>query len=254
MLLEEDTLYDYTSPWLKDCTHDSDRDRHAIKRRMTSLESAVGLLAAKLQMPELDDLLKQGKNEEESIVDAHASTEKHTAITTSTNGESPSWEVVMDSDSGPAAIPASVVSTIPPTRPPPLVPCGDRSNLDLIARGVVSLENAESLFTIYHGKLDHFLYRILVGHNSLTSVRASSPLLTAAVCTVSALHASTPEYDACYEDFVNLCAAQVFSKTHTVDDVRALCIGAFWLSGISWTLVGLGTSTIYLPIPIVRRR
>ncbi|KAF2667875.1 C6 transcription factor [Microthyrium microscopicum] len=223
MVLEEDIL-----------------DRHTTKRKIRNLEEAIKLLANKLSMPELRTLLIETQDEAANArEDEAASGNRPLVSTTGDTDNSPSWEVVMDTESGPAAIPASVVSTIPPTRPPPLLPCGDRSNIDIIARGILSLADVESFFKIYTERLDHFLYRILIDHNSLSSVRASSPLLTAAVCTVGALHLRSPEYDACYEEFTRLCGIQVFSKSHTVDDVRALCIGAFWLSSISWTLVGL---------------
>lgn len=73
---------------------------------------------------------------------------------------------------------------------------------------------------------------------SLSEVRGDSPLLLAAICTVGALHLATPDFEKCYQEFVAIAAAQTFSRRNTVDDIRALCIGAFWLSGISWTCVG----------------
>jgi hypothetical protein len=211
-----------------------------MRRKMCGLEEAIGLIANKLSMPELKDLMKEQEGDTYSSTDRDNSRQEIAPASTSSSHAPPTWEVVMDPESGPAAIPASCVSTIPHVRNPSLLPNGDRSHLDLITRGVVSLENAESFFSVYSQRLDHFIYRILIDHDSLSSVRASSPLLTAAVCAVGALHKSSAEFDACYEEFINLSAAQVFSKKNTADDVRALCIGAFWLSDVSWTLVGLG--------------
>jgi hypothetical protein len=209
-----------------------------MKQKVSSLEEAIGLLADKLAMPELRDLLNEPEDDTYPSIEDKFPNEAIAEITP-TNHLPPAWEVVMDPESGPAAIPASVVSAFPRNESLNIVPNGDRSRQDLIARGVISVESAKCFFQVYFEKLDHLLYRILKDH-SLLSVRASSPLLTAAVCTVGALHSSSSEFDACYKDFMRLSSAQVFVKNNTADEVRALCIGAFWLSDVSWTLVGLG--------------
>ncbi|EXJ77963.1 hypothetical protein A1O3_09122 [Capronia epimyces CBS 606.96] len=152
------------------------------------------------------------------------------------------WEVVMDLDKGPGIVPASCVSEVSDSS---LSPTHQNRtvHLDLIDRGIITLKEAESFFGIYYRRLDHFIYRMLSEHDSLASVRTSSPLLTAAICTVGALHTpSTQHFQACYQHFVDLASARMFARGHTQDDVRALCIGAFWLHDISWTLVGAGTS------------
>lgn len=150
-----------------------------------------------------------------------------------------SWEVVMDLNRGPGVVPASVVSEVSDASPSAIrgQMAGD---FDIIDCGVISMVDAESFFTLYYQRLDHFLYRILDEHDSLASVRKSSPLLTAAICAVGALHTPSSHYQACYQHFVNLASTRMFSKRNNHDDVRALCIGAFWLSDISWTLVGTG--------------
>src|ERR1700761_6086332 len=112
--------------------------------------------------------------------------------------------------------------------------------LDLIDRGVITLQEAESFLTLFRQRLDRFLYNILEEHDSLTNLRKSSSLLTAAVCVVSALHTLSPRYTACYGHFVHLASVRTFSKTNTSDDIRALCIAAFWLSDISSNLIGTG--------------
>lgn len=142
-------------------------------------------------------------------------------------------EVVMDLESGPSAIPGFFISQTPPGQP-------RRSRGDMIDRGIVPLEDARRYFEYYRDRLDHFPYRILGNHSesTLEDVRAASPFLMAAACTVGALHITGSEFDALYNDFVTLSAKYNFSKRNTLDDVRALCIGAFWLGDISWTLVG----------------
>lgn len=150
------------------------------------------------------------------------------------------WEVIMDLNRGPGVIPASVVSEVAEGLPGTSI--GVAGEPDLIDRGIVSLADAEGYFSLYHGRLDHFLYRILAEHGSLSSVRKSSALLTAAICAVGALHQPSSQFQACYQHFVHLSSSRMFSKKNSHDDVRALCIGAFWLSDISWNLSGTGRS------------
>ena len=113
---------------------------------------------------------------------------------------------------------------------------------DVISIGILSIDQALHLFDKYHLRMDQFLYRILGDHTTLDSVRTSSPLLTAAVCTVGALHSESLGhlFEPCYREYKNLVAALTFSTHLKADDVRGLCIGAFWLHEISWSLIGTG--------------
>lgn len=156
------------------------------------------------------------------------------------------WEVVMDPRGGPASIPASCLSENIRATLPNSLPTSRRP--DLISTGIITLRQALALFDTYHLRLDHFLYRILGDHISLDSVRIASPLLTAAVCTVGALHSPSLGhlFDTCYAEYKDLVTSQVFSKHATPDDIRGLCIGAFWLHELSWALIGNGTSVYVL--------
>ena len=89
--------------------------------------------------------------------------------------------------------------------------------------------------------LNHYLWVGLEQtHPSFYSVRKSSELLTATILTVTALHipTSSETFDKCYREFLTLIASSMFSRYHSIDDVRALCIAAFWLSDVSWKLSG----------------
>ena len=155
------------------------------------------------------------------------------------------WEVVMDLNRGPGVVPASCVSEVS-NASPATTRHNQADEFDLIDHGIITLDDAESFFHLYARRLDHFLYRILAEHTSLASVRKSSPLLTAAICAVGALHTPSNLYYACYQHFVSLASSKMFSKRNSHDDVRAFCIGAFWLSDISWTLVGAGKFFDYI--------
>jgi hypothetical protein len=77
-------------------------------------------------------------------------------------------------------------------------------------------------------------------HSSFTSIRRSSELLAATILTVTALHKLSPSaiFDACYKEFLSLISSSMFSRYHSIDDVRGLCTAAFWLSDVSWKLSG----------------
>lgn len=93
----------------------------------------------------------------------------------------------------------------------------------------------------FHTSLNHYLWVGLEQiHTSLNSVRRSSQLLTATILTVTALHipTSAETFDNCYREFLSLISSSMFSRYHSVDDVRGLCIAAFWLSDVSWKLSG----------------
>ncbi|KAM5345245.1 hypothetical protein ACJ41O_011107 [Fusarium nematophilum] len=112
---------------------------------------------------------------------------------------------------------------------------------DFISRGVISEHEAEELYKTFHMSLNHYLWVGLEQtHSSFNSVRKSSELLTATILAVTALHipTSAETFDKCYKEFLALISSSMFSRYHSIDDVRGLCIAAFWLSDVSWKLSG----------------
>ncbi|KAH7143794.1 hypothetical protein EDB81DRAFT_947824 [Dactylonectria macrodidyma] len=112
---------------------------------------------------------------------------------------------------------------------------------DFISRGVISEHEAEELYKTFHISLNHYLWVGLEQtHHSFHSVRKSSELLTATILAVTALHipTSAETFDKCYKEFLALISSSMFSRYHSIDDVRGLCIAAFWLSEVSWKLSG----------------
>ncbi|KAJ3495866.1 hypothetical protein NLG97_g3080 [Lecanicillium saksenae] len=113
---------------------------------------------------------------------------------------------------------------------------------DFIAQGRVSLRDAEYLFDTFRGTLNAYLWGgIALVHETLDAARASSSILTSAILAVTSLHTQDEgrAFDICYPVFLELVSQAVFDRYHTLDDVRGLCIGAFWLSDLSWKLSGL---------------
>jgi hypothetical protein len=111
---------------------------------------------------------------------------------------------------------------------------------DLISRGVISLEAANDCLGYFFEYLNPYLHGILGSKTSLSEVRAQSTLLTAAVCVVASFCSAPEQYKACYDAFVADVSSRLFSPSCTFDDVRALCISAFWLDDIGSALCGLG--------------
>ncbi|KAH8697401.1 hypothetical protein BGW36DRAFT_167455 [Talaromyces proteolyticus] len=213
----------------------------AVVQKLRRLEDSIARIATKVDMPELQ---VQIDNQPEAISPAAAAipaeSSNRTPASSSEDETLPpqTWAVVMDPRGGPASIPASCVSELRTTAS--LDNSRSSGQRDLVSMGILSLNQALSLFDIYQSRLDHFLYRILGDHTSLDSVRVSSPLLTAGVCAVGALHSSSLGYlfDSCYREYKNLVASLMFSTSLKADDVRGLCIGAFWLHELSWSLIG----------------
>lgn len=106
------------------------------------------------------------------------------------------------------------------------------SHQDLVSKGVITIQVAERLLDRYFNRLDHYMYGIASVYKDASSVRQVSPILFAAICTVSALHEPSPDqsiYDACNREFRRLVARSVFVKTD-LEYIRAMCIASFWLS------------------------
>ncbi|KAH8791003.1 hypothetical protein F5882DRAFT_400851 [Hyaloscypha sp. PMI_1271] len=112
---------------------------------------------------------------------------------------------------------------------------------DFISSGEIGLDEAEEMFQIFERSLNQYLWGgIVLLHKDLLSVRRSSSLLLAAILTVTALHipGKTSTFDVCYAEFLDLVSASMMDRYHTLDGIRGLCIGAFWLSDVSWKLSG----------------
>lgn len=155
-------------------------------------------------------------------------------------------EITMDVDSGPAIIPASTLSGLDVNKDTNF--CCAQQGLrpgDVVADGIMTISQAQTLFNDYARRLDHYLYRILGPAATLDGIRSSSPVLLAAICAVAALHSPdlSSLYESCYHHFVDLAANLALAEDPNMDDIRGLCIGAFWLHKISWNLSSLGQSS-----------
>jgi hypothetical protein len=112
---------------------------------------------------------------------------------------------------------------------------------DVVSRRLLPLDEAERLFSFFSRTMNQFLWGgIALVHHDLQSVRRSSPLLSAAILAVAALHIPDRNdiFDICYSAFITQLSNSTFDRYHTLDEIRGLAIGAFWLSDLSWMLSG----------------
>jgi hypothetical protein len=121
-------------------------------------------------------------------------------------------------------------------------PEAQRGNVinDFIARGALSLADAESLFSLYRDRLDRYMYGIGCRYMALEELRRKSPILSAATLTVAALHDPKADsiYGICSGEFRRLMEKSMFERRIDRDYLRAMCIASYWLSDLSWMLSG----------------
>lgn len=112
---------------------------------------------------------------------------------------------------------------------------------DLISQSLINQEDADELFHLFKTSLSRYLFdATLPESRTLKSVRESSTLFFTAIMTVSSLHIPGKEkiYLACHRQLCDLITLSMFDRFHTLDDIRALCVAAFWIPDLSWKLSG----------------
>lgn len=112
---------------------------------------------------------------------------------------------------------------------------------DLIAKGVISLAEGELLFERYIKGHHPLLWGgTIFPYETLEAVRRASTLLSTAVFTVASLHSPdrAETLQRCYDAFVSLASASSLARGQNIDDIRGMCLGAFYLPNLSWRLVG----------------
>ncbi|KAK9320313.1 hypothetical protein V1517DRAFT_355946 [Lipomyces orientalis] len=112
---------------------------------------------------------------------------------------------------------------------------------DFITRGVITVAEAEQLAKLYLGRLDHFFYGHLQHYPDFASIRKSSTLLALTVCTVASLHdpLGSELYDKLSRELRNLASSLMFRPRVGVDEIKALCMGCYWLADMSWMMSAL---------------
>lgn len=117
---------------------------------------------------------------------------------------------------------------------------GSTVSADLILKDVLPLGVAKECFAYFMDHLNQYLHCVLDSQDTLESARARSPLLLAAVCTVACLCSNSSFYRSCHAQLKSEVSEIFFTQDHSYDDVRALCIAAFWLDDVAPTISAVG--------------
>jgi len=203
---------------------------------------------AKLSLPELPPLQSINSREEGSPPkdDHHANTSHHLSVSQE-EFRGPSCDnspKATPEDEGLPYVPIHSLYTLTKLsalRSPdnPEAQKGNAIN-DFIARGALSLADAESLFSLYRDRLDRYMYGIGCRYMTLEELRRKSPILSAATLTVAALHDPKADsiYGICSGEFRRLMEKSMFERRIDRDYLRAMCVASYWLSDLSWMLSG----------------
>jgi hypothetical protein len=109
---------------------------------------------------------------------------------------------------------------------------------DFMERSLLKPSEAERLTQLYLTRLDPYFYGHLEHYADLTSILKTSTILAICVCTVAALH--DPDGSDVYEklctELRSVVSSTMFDSRLELEDIRALCIAAYWLCDFTWTL------------------
>ena len=114
----------------------------------------------------------------------------------------------------------------------------DTSNLYTSTLG--SQKTLEKHFAFYRNNLDPYIYHLLTEDDTLVSIQKRSSFLLAAISATASFCTVSNDNHIYFDKFIKEASAKMFSSSFTFDDVRALCIGAFWLGKVSSALNALG--------------
>ncbi|KAK2749859.1 hypothetical protein FQN57_005274 [Myotisia sp. PD_48] len=112
---------------------------------------------------------------------------------------------------------------------------------DFISRGIISLSEADQLTITYLARLDPFFYDHLQQYSGFGEIRRTSTLLALTVCTVTALHdpLGTEPYERLSRELRTVASSLLFRNNLGLEDIKALCLGSYWLGDMTWALSGL---------------
>ncbi|KAK2850674.1 hypothetical protein FQN49_005430 [Arthroderma sp. PD_2] len=112
---------------------------------------------------------------------------------------------------------------------------------DFVSRGIITQAEADQLTKTYLTRLDHFFYDHLQKYADIGEVRKTSTLLALTLCTVAALHdpLGTEAYDKLSRELRSVTSSLMFRNHLGVEDIKALCMGSYWLGNLTWVLSGL---------------
>ncbi|RBR26723.1 uncharacterized protein FIESC28_00506 [Fusarium coffeatum] len=221
----------------------------SVVQDLEQMHSALRQVMNKLSLPELPPLQSINSRETEGTPpkdDNHLNTSNHLNVSQD-EFRGPSCDnspKATPEDEGLPYVPIHSLYTLTKLSAlrSPDNPEAQRGNAinDFIARGALSLADAESLFALYRDRLDRYMYGIGCRYMTLEELRRKSPILSAATLTVAALHDPKADniYGICSGEFRRLMEKSMFERRIDRDYLRAMCIASYWLSDLSWMLSG----------------
>ena len=228
---------------------DIPRFSESVVQDLEQMHSALRQVMNKLSLPELPPLQSINSRETEGTPpkdDNHPNTSNHLNVSQD-EFRGPSCDnspKATPEDEGLPYVPIHSLYTLTKLSAlrSPDNPEAQRGNAinDFIARGALSLADAESLFALYRDRLDRYMYGIGCRYMTLEELRRKSPILSAATLTVAALHDPKADniYGICSGEFRRLMEKSMFERRIDRDYLRAMCIASYWLSDLSWMLSG----------------
>ncbi|KAK7898120.1 hypothetical protein LTR67_004752 [Exophiala xenobiotica] len=204
---------------------------------MSRLDRSVRAILAKLDMPSLDSF---GPG---SIMPGTGGTAKTTRENSRENSPNPESKNDIASAPMEGLYEATHLSALRSRTGGPPTERRLRKNIetDLIAQGVIAVDEAERMLSLFKTTLSRYLFNAAISpERTLHSIRSSSSLLFTSIMAVSSLHIPGMEdiYNRSHRQLRELIASSMFDRSHTLEDIRALCIAAFWLPDLSWKLSG----------------
>lgn len=122
----------------------------------------------------------------------------------------------------------------------PAVPENSLGSPAAIQEILLTGTKAQEHFRFFQKQLNPLIHYVLADGETLTRLRTRSQFLTVAVCTVAAYCVGDVDHKEWLDLYKAMVLARTFAKQHAFDDVRALCIGAFWLAYSATALNALG--------------
>ncbi|KAK2731470.1 hypothetical protein FQN55_004669 [Onygenales sp. PD_40] len=112
---------------------------------------------------------------------------------------------------------------------------------DFISRGVITPAEGEQLTKSYITRLDHFFYGHVQKYENLTEIRKTSTLLAVTLVTIAALHdpLGSEVYENMSRELRNVASSLMFRHRLGLEDIKALCMGSYWLGDMTWILSAL---------------
>jgi hypothetical protein len=237
---------------LQTLLEDESEWKTSIEQKTNQLQNAVAEILRNMNLPSMDNLTPRSPTTDSPAASPREALHSHAASPrirhlprAMSMARENTPEVSLSEEPESDAIVAPMASLFEVTKlrnlksnlhTPTAVEAQNAIQNDFISQGKVSLQDAEELFTQFTISLNQYLWGgIALVHDNLTSVRESSSLLSASILAVTALHAPGKEhvFDSAYVEFLALVSESMFDHNHNLDDVRAFCIGAFWLSDVS---------------------